>query len=58
MKVSNSRPMRILGEYLKDFFNPHVAIMRFELKAKNMDEKLNRMNAAWNLLNDEIKIEE
>lgn len=50
--------MRILGEYIKDFFNPQVAIMRFELKAKNMDEKLNKMNAAWNLLNDEIKIEE
>jgi hypothetical protein len=32
--------------------------MRFELKAKNMDEKLNKMNAAWNLLNEEIKVED
>lgn len=58
ININNLRPMRRIGQFIKDLFNPKVAIMRFELKAKNMDEKLNKMNAAWNLLNEEIKIED
>ena len=50
MNINNLRPMRKIGQFIKDLFNPKVAIMRFELKAKSMDEKLNKMNAAWNLL--------
>ena len=46
MNINNLRPMRKIGQFIKDLFNPKVAIMRFELKAKNMDEKLNKMNAA------------
>tara|TARA_R110000751_G_scaffold228471_1_gene330144 strand:- start:3129 stop:3311 length:183 start_codon:yes stop_codon:yes gene_type:complete len=58
ININNLRPMRKLGQCIKDFFNPKIAIMRFELKAKSLDEKLNKMNAAWNLLDDEIKVEE
>ena len=58
VNINNMTPMRKLGQYIKDFFNPQIAIMRFELKAKSLDEKLNKMNAAWNLLNEEIKVED
>jgi len=37
VNINNMRPMRKLGQYIKDFFNPKVAIMRFELKAKSLD---------------------
>ena len=58
MNINNLRPMRKIGQFIKDLFNPKVEIMRFELKSKNMYEKLNKMNAAWNLLNEEIKVED
>ncbi len=58
ININKMRPMRKLGQYIKDFFNDKVAIMRFKTKAQSMDEKMNVMNAAWNLLNEEVKVEE
>ena len=40
ININKMRPMRKLGQYIKDFFNDKVAIMRFKTKAQSMDEKM------------------
>ena len=51
-------PMRQFGEYLKNYFTKEIGMLPFSKKVKSLKEKAEIMNAAWDLMHNDIKVEE
>ena len=51
-------PMRQFGEYLKNYFTKEIGVLPFSKKVKSIKEKAQIMNAAWDLMHNDIKVEE
>tara|TARA_B110000003_G_scaffold129653_1_gene131683 strand:- start:387 stop:575 length:189 start_codon:yes stop_codon:yes gene_type:complete len=51
-------PMRQFGEYLKNYFTKEIGMLPFSKKVKSIKEKAQIMNAAWDLMHNDIKVEE
>jgi len=51
-------PMRQFGEYIKNYFTKEIGMLPFSKKVKSIKEKAEIMNAAWDLMHNDIEIEE
>ena len=51
-------PMRQFGEYIKNYFTKEIGMLPFSKKVKSLKEKAQIMNAAWDLMYNDIEIEE
>tara|TARA_B110000240_G_scaffold154423_1_gene171310 strand:+ start:416 stop:604 length:189 start_codon:yes stop_codon:yes gene_type:complete len=51
-------PMRQFGEYIKNYFTKEIGMLPFTKKVKSLKEKAQIMNAAWDLMYNDIEIEE
>ena len=51
-------PMRQFGEYIKNYFTKEIGMLPFTKKVKSFKEKAEIMNAAWELMYNDIEIEE
>ena len=51
-------PMRQFGEYVKNYFTKEIGMLPFSKKVKSLKEKAQIMNAAWDLMYNDIEIEE